>query len=90
MSVQHIVIGLGSNLGNPIENLRGAIRELRNIAQVTKISNLYESDAQLKAESPHNWNQSYLNACCLLQSVSLTPNDLLKKVKEVLLVKSIP
>lgn len=83
MSKNHIVIGFGSNLGHSLSNLRFALRELKKISQVLKVSNLYESDAQLKSDAPADWNQPYLNAACLVEVPDFKPADFLRKLKNI-------
>lgn len=83
----HVVaLGLGSNLQAPIENLRRALNEIKNIHElkVVKLSSIYESDAQLPENATAAWNHQYLNAVVLCEvKSSLYPNQLLKKLKEI-------
>ncbi|MEP7050501.1 MAG: 2-amino-4-hydroxy-6-hydroxymethyldihydropteridine diphosphokinase [Pseudomonadota bacterium] len=65
------VLGLGSNLGNRLEFLRGAARKLQHHAQITGVSALYET-APLGPQQP-----DYLNAALGLRS-ALLPLQLLE------------
>ena len=65
------VLGLGSNLGNRLAYLRGAVRQLQLHAQITAISALYETDAVGPAQP------DYLNAAIRLRT-ALEPLALLE------------
>ena len=65
------VLGLGSNLGDRLEFLRGAARKLQQHAQITGISALYETDP-IGPQQP-----DYLNAAIRLRS-NLFPGQLLE------------
>ena len=68
------VIGLGSNLGNRLENLSHALQALKNLPGTTVIatSRFYET-APVEVQSAQN---DYLNACALLLT-ELSPRALL-------------
>ena len=51
-----LIIGLGSNLGNPIENLKKAVKYLKKEFKVHKISSCYKSQSLLKDEQPDYYN----------------------------------
>jgi 2-amino-4-hydroxy-6-hydroxymethyldihydropteridine diphosphokinase len=61
MNVTDAVVGLGSNLGDRLAALRGAVRAIREIAPPTALSPLYETDA-VGAPGP-----AYLNAAVRLE-----------------------
>jgi 2-amino-4-hydroxy-6-hydroxymethyldihydropteridine diphosphokinase len=65
------VVGLGSNLGDRLGNLRGALVRLGAVAPFSAVSAVYES----KAVGPPQPN--YLNAAVRLSS-SLLPDELLR------------
>ncbi len=68
------VIGLGSNLGNRVENISHALQALKNLPGTTVIatSRFYET-APVEVLSAQN---DYLNACALLLT-ELSPHALL-------------
>ena len=81
-----VALGLGSNLKNPIQNLRRALNEIKKISElrVLNISSIYESDAQLPEISGSDWNQSFLNAVVLCEvKSSMNPSQLLKILKVI-------
>ena len=76
-----VLIGLGTNIGNRVENLNACIREL-NFIEISKISSIYESDALLPNESDVSWNLPFLNLA-IKGYTKLSPEDLLKEIKLV-------
>lgn len=84
MSKKIVVLGLGSNL-NPLENLRRALLEIRNLknVKILKCSSLYESDALLKEGAPSDWNQPFLNSCVLCETENITALELLTQLKNI-------
>lgn len=79
-----IILGLGSNLGYQLDNLRLAIKLLRNInsLSIKKISPVYQSDALLPPNAPNNWNKTFLNIAVACET-TLTPEELLQAVKKI-------
>nr|HQV22746.1 2-amino-4-hydroxy-6-hydroxymethyldihydropteridine diphosphokinase [Agitococcus sp.] len=73
-------IGLGANLGQPIEQLQWAVHQLQQLAdcQLTAVSRLYGSKPALG--SPTN-QPDYVNAVALIQT-SLTPQQLLTELQQ--------
>ena len=74
----HVVIALGSNLGDKDQNLRVAIDEMRkSIGEIDRISRFMESNAW-----GYESTNSFLNACvtCFTQ---LTPHELLAALKKI-------
>lgn len=72
----NVFLGLGSNQGNKLKNLKKAIKSLSKHPQIKieKVSSIYESKAiGLNEEKPSN----FLNAVCKLSS-SLIPEKLLE------------
>ncbi len=65
------VLGLGSNLGQRLAQLRAAVRQLQPHAQITALSALYETDAIGPAQP------DYLNAAVRLKT-ALEPQQLLE------------
>ncbi|KAJ3114863.1 trifunctional dihydropteroate synthetase, partial [Physocladia obscura] len=79
--VQHIVyLGLGSNLGNRARNISFGLDSLCSDPKVTRLldtSFLYETIPMYVADQP-----KFLNTSCKI-STTLSPMDLLKKIKEI-------
>jgi 2-amino-4-hydroxy-6-hydroxymethyldihydropteridine diphosphokinase len=73
-------LGLGANLGDREENMRGALRMLGERARVVAVSSLYETPALvLEGEPP---GPDFLNAACEIET-ELSPAELLAAVKEI-------
>lgn len=74
-SLRHValraVIGLGSNLGDKLEHLRAAVRALRKIAKVERLSRVYETEPVGPPQPV------YLNAAVLL-TYEGSPDELLE------------
>ena len=75
-------IGLGSNLGNRLLNLRTAVRFLtetprRDKNRLIKASEVFETEPWGVPDQPH-----FLNACLIIENLS-PPEDLLVRVKEI-------
>ena len=64
-------IGLGANLGDRAETLRGAVRRLGALGRIVAVSSLYETEPVGFREQP-----SFLNAVLALES-DLAPSELL-------------
>lgn len=79
-----IILGLGSNIGDRLDNLRKAVKAIRNVAEikVIKLSPLYLSDALLPDNAPTEWDQPYLNLALSCRT-TLTPFELLDKLKTI-------
>ena len=71
------VLALGSNLGNRLDNLQGALRRLVPSVAVDQVSELYESDPVGPTGQP-----PYFNAVCAGATV-LDPHSLLNAVKAI-------
>ncbi|MEX2459209.1 MAG: 2-amino-4-hydroxy-6-hydroxymethyldihydropteridine diphosphokinase [Actinomycetota bacterium] len=72
-------LGLGSNIGDRLEHLRGAVRHLSDVAgiRVVRSSRVYETDPVGGPEQP-----DFLNAVIEVDTM-LTPRDLLHACLEV-------
>jgi 2-amino-4-hydroxy-6-hydroxymethyldihydropteridine diphosphokinase len=70
-------LGLGSNLGNRLENLRAALRFLRESFKILKTSDVFETAPWGVTDQPY-----FLNAC-LLAECEMPPERLLERVKEI-------
>jgi 2-amino-4-hydroxy-6-hydroxymethyldihydropteridine diphosphokinase len=70
-------LGLGTNMGDRAVNLRAAVTALASLGTVTRVSDIYESDAIGYADQPRYWNMA------VLLSTRLKPAELLGAVKEI-------
>ena len=68
-------MGIGSNVGNRVKNITKASNLLRNICEVTKISNFYETNSW-----PNKNYRKYLNVIVKCYT-NLNPILLLKNIK---------
>jgi len=77
-----VILGLGSNLGDRLENCRNAVAALKKVPGIViqQISPLYLSDALLPENGSAQWGLPYFN-CALRCEISLTPHELLQKIK---------
>ncbi len=75
-----IVLGLGSNIEDRLENLRKAIHEIKKKIHGVKLSPIYESNAVLMPDSPKEWDKKYLNMA-LIGKTELNPNQVLEYTK---------
>ena len=71
-----IYFGLGSNLGDRLQNLRNALIKLSTLGKIESVSSVYQSSPWGGIPQP-----DYLNACAKLQTPLLSPLQLLKTVK---------
>lgn len=77
-----VVLGLGSNCGDRLTYLRQAILFISSTLKILSISPLYESDALLPEGAPQAWDQPFFNLCILCET-TLSPHELLQKVKAI-------
>ncbi len=79
-----IILGLGSNVGDRLANLRLALQSIRQLATVSvvRVSPVYISDALLPDNAPSDWDTPYLNAAIACET-TLEPLDLLKQLKHI-------
>lgn len=80
VSVNSIYFGLGSNLGNRLQNLREAVRMLESFGHVVKASNVYATAPWGGVPQPE-----YLNACVKIEIESekrFDPHEILRRVKD--------
>ena len=79
--MRDIYFGLGSNLGNRIENLRNAVERLREIGEILSASKVYETPAWGGIEQP-----DYMNACVKVrmndENANMTPREILSRIKD--------
>lgn len=79
-----IILGIGSNLGDRLHNMRKALRLISAIPElsVLQVAPVYESDAMLPENSKPEWNIPYLNTAVSCET-SLSPLQLLAKLKKI-------
>ena len=70
-------IGIGSNLGNRIENCIRAVEEISNFARIISISSIYETEPVDREDQP-----DFIN-CAIGIETSLSPFDLLISLQSV-------
>ncbi|MDC0534842.1 dihydropteroate synthase [Francisellaceae bacterium] len=82
--MQSVILGLGTNQGDRIKNLREAIKQIDvlDTVLVKKKSAVFQTPALLKPNSPEEWNIDYFN-CCILIETDLVPNQLLRELKKI-------
>ena len=81
--MKNAAIGLGSNLGNRLQNLRQASLLLSQEAITVKnVSCVYETEAVTPEGSPSSWNLPYLNTVVHV-ATTLSPEALHKEMKHL-------
>lgn len=82
--VTEVYLGLGSNVGERVQNIEKAIQELASvfIPQTLKVACVYENAALLPEGAPQEWNLPFLNTVVTGKS-SFAPEELLQKIKEI-------
>lgn len=80
-----VILGLGSNIGDRLNNLRRAWQAIKSIPsiKVEQVSPLYLSDALLPHHAPPDWDIAYLNLAlrCTTSLEPLALRDALKKIE---------
>jgi len=76
------IIGIGTNLGNRLLNIRRAIKHLssNNEITITNTSSIYESNPQLPSQYPGHWYKQYFNLAILIE-FNGSPKKLLSSLK---------
>jgi 2-amino-4-hydroxy-6-hydroxymethyldihydropteridine diphosphokinase len=74
---ERVAIAMGSNLGEPLANLRFGLRALRRLLSDVHVSSVYETVPLHVADQP-----SFLNACCVGRT-SLTPRQFLIELQHI-------
>ncbi|MDR2107261.1 MAG: dihydropteroate synthase [Holosporaceae bacterium] len=77
-----VLLALGSNLGDRLQNLRDALDDLCSFGRAERISHVIETKALLPEDAPTEWNRPYLNLAASL-STHLSPNQLLRALKKI-------
>ncbi|MDD2890613.1 MAG: 2-amino-4-hydroxy-6-hydroxymethyldihydropteridine diphosphokinase [bacterium] len=75
--MNNIYLGIGSNLGDRLANIKTAIKELSSFVEIKKSSSIYET-------SPwgHKKQPDFLN-CVVYGATSLKPLELLEKLQSI-------
>ncbi|WP_440615434.1 dihydropteroate synthase [Cysteiniphilum sp. 6C5] len=78
-----VVLGLGSNVGRKLSNLRQAVDLIaKHIGRVQKVSPIYQTKALLPPNAPSSWDIDYYNLAVLVQT-HLEPEALLSEIKSI-------
>ncbi|MES2142411.1 MAG: dihydropteroate synthase [Pseudomonadota bacterium] len=79
-----LILGLGSNVGDSLNNLRLAVQLLQKLQVITllQISPVYSSSALLPPYAPTAWDKPYLNIA-LSCKTDLLPMEVLTVVKQI-------
>lgn len=79
-----IVLGLGTNIGDRLANLRNTIVALKKLPNfsIQQISPVYISDALLPENAPLDWDMPYLNLAIRCET-NLEPLALLEAIKKI-------
>lgn len=79
-----LILGLGSNVGDSLNNLRLAVQLLQKSQAITllQISPVYSSSALLPPYAPTAWNKPYLNIALRCKTI-LAPMEVLAVVKQI-------
>ncbi len=77
-----IILALGSNLGNRMQNIRDAISEIGKIAKIEVNSVVFETEAITPNGAPDEWNAPFLNTVIVIDS-GLTVYELLQEFKNI-------
>lgn len=79
-----VILGLGSNLGNKLENLRNTYQLLKQLSGLTikQVSPVYVSDALMPENAAPDWNMPYLNLAIRCET-TLQPLELLEQIKNI-------
>lgn len=73
--MQNIALGLGTNIGNCIDNLQKAVDELASLIEITAVSSIYITPP---------WgvtNQPDFHNLCIIGKTKLDPEALLREIK---------
>lgn len=76
-----VLLALGTNLGDRLQNLKKAISKFTFIEEMI-CSSIYESEALLPKDAPGIWNKPFLNMVVLGKCL-LAPKNILDQVKAI-------
>ncbi|MDR2157931.1 MAG: dihydropteroate synthase [Holosporaceae bacterium] len=77
-----VLLAVGANLGNKLQNLRNALREIKSCFDLAGVSHAIETKAVLPKNSPAAWNLPYLNIMAVCKT-SRAPIETLSAVKMI-------
>lgn len=79
-----VILGLGSNVGDRLANLRKALIAIENVPgiHIEQVSPVYLSDALLPENAPPEWDMPHLNLALRCET-TLEPLELLKQLKNI-------
>lgn len=79
-----VILGLGSNIGDRLTNLRLALNFIKNIPNliIKQVSPVYSSDALLPENAPASWDMPHLNLAIRCET-TLNPYELLAQTKQI-------
>ena len=79
-----VILGLGTNLGDRLANLRQALHLIKQIPHfsVLQVSPVYISDALLPENAPVAWDRPHLNLALRCET-TLAPQELLRQTKKI-------
>lgn len=77
-----IILALGSNLGNRLQNIRDAIDNIKKIAKIKTSSVIFETEAIVPKNAPQDWNKPYLNIVLVVTS-NMTAFKFLSEIKSI-------
>ena len=76
-----IILGLGSNVGDRLNNLKKAV-EVLNFLNPKRISSIYENNALLPVDAPQEWDMPFLNMAVVGDTLD-DLNTVLGKIKRI-------
>lgn len=75
--VDEVLLGMGSNVGRPLDNLREAVFRLHEICLVSRVSSVY------RTEPVGNVEQDWFLNCAVVIETSLDPFELLDRMLRI-------
>lgn len=75
--MDEVLLGLGSNVGSPLDNLREAIFRLHEICLVSRVSSVYRTEPV--GDADQDW---FLNCAAVIET-SLDPHELLDRLLRI-------
>lgn len=75
--MDEVLLGLGSNVGRPLDNLREAVFRLHEICLVSRVSSIY------RTEPVGNADQDWFLNCAVVIETSLDPHELLDRLLRI-------
>lgn len=78
----NVILGLGSNIGDRMTNLRAAQDGLGELLADMQASSIYRSEALLPQNAPADWNCEFLNMA-VMGKTTLAPEMLLASIKKL-------